>query len=1789
MSMNPRETTEKIRIDYQDYIASILSVRDQEITNMAHNSVRNTEFVKGPYLETTLPFVQGKSLKDLSEEGLVSKEFATMGNAVHFEDWRLRIHQENALRHIINDKRNMVVSTGTGSGKTECYLYPIFNKLMREKENNTLDAGVRALLICPMNALANDQQKKLRKLLRYYPDITFGRYTGETAHKSDKETPEQAEKRLHEEYDSAHMTDTDELLRKSIPNEMMCREMMANKPPHILLTNYAMLEYMLLQPDTAPFFDNESAKNWTFIVIDEAHTYKGANGTEIAFLLRRVNERIRQHMKQPFQCIATSATLGSNDAKAGLAAFAQTLFDEPFDAEDVITTERQHRIRPSDGRLFIPEEYVSLKEKATDMTERERGLFLYNALLKDLRLFSVYDALSTKPKRIEEVASIVFGDINVEIEREKALINLIELAAAAKKSEDESALLPARYHLFIKSLEGMFAQYYPQKMVYLDRKEYIKERENVYAVFELANCQKCEQEYLVGKTVTRGKGNYFVQTSSTDKPEYYFISTGNIENLTEFDEDDSIEETDKMQELEKYHLCLCCGRITRFAVKHPDDCCGNADPNKIVTVYNLKYMGRDSESNCCPCCGATKKGLIKRFLTANQPATFAVAKSLYDAIPPRPIHNVSIDNDIFSDDIFDDDIFADDLFDNESDKSDSVKIQDESGRKLLVFSDNRQEAAFFAGFFEKKYSLIMWRKVILQCLKEAGNEGLFFNDLIKRATSNAEKNGLYTFDQERGSDLTDDQKKELAAHYIMQEFLTPDISTGLEGLGYIEIEPDQINFKSNISIAGLKGKDLWNLVRFMMDTLRQKGAVTYPEGIRATDDFFAPRNHAGYFRETGSKNERTGYTYGFIPQESTLNKRLSFMLKLLKTAMNDSEEEINKAAREELRSVYRLLLKLEQKRYIVRTTDSTRGVVYCLNFAKWKFRYLDNNHQICRCRRCKKIFPYSIKNICPEMKCNGELEIIEARKAKNEPYYNNLFSDDKLVPMVAREHTAQLSSKTAGLYQKEFEEGKINVLSCSTTFEMGVDVGELEATFQRNVPPETANYIQRAGRAGRRTSSAAFSVTFSRRNSHDMTFFHEPAKIIAGKINAPVLEIDNEKIAERHLNSIVMSWFFKNHPEFFFERTRKILSFRKSENMADVLKKSLSDHPQEILDSIHRVLPEDICESLKVDDWVFTEDLTGIEGSLTRAIAERTADIESLTIYSDELKKENSDRSKKALLNKAAAAERIIETLEDESSINFLSSKGVLPKYGFPIDTVSLDIISGDEVEEKKIDLSRDLKMAISEFAPPAQIVANGRVWKSYSINTVPDKSWPTYIYYECPSCKRVYPPQGNVVDIGVKVQEEPRCECASCGTMMNAKKFIVPLFGFSTKRGDKPRPVGESRPSTYYSIQILFWGIDSLTEKQKAEAMERKLSLGGKELEITYSPGGKLFVLNQGKNGRGLRICPSCGFANDPATVLRGNRHETKYGKICNNRSLQYASLGHSFSTDILKIKLPDHKVEIEMPEGTGAKNQYLSVLYAILEGASTELDISRDDINGCVYNNSELILFDDAAGGAGFVKHIYNNFENVLKAAKNKVSGRCGCTEETSCYGCLRNYSNQFYHDHISRGLAFKYIEWLLNSKATITNNTDNSVSVEASVKPNIPEEHIGLRPARYQAPDTSSYPDSVAQLKDLAESAEDETVKNAYLKLMEAIGDKKVEHPIIDDCIPLQENIWPELFWGRSRVALFEVGNERQYEILREYDWYCYMLNEELNVDLVVSHLLIGGIADACPYDTANSKGI
>ena len=185
--------------------------------------------------------------------------------------------------------------------------------------------------------------------------------------------------------------------------------------------------------------------------MDEAHTYKGASGTEIAFLLRRLKERIRVHMQGNFHCIATSATLGSEDAKEGLAQFAQKLFGEPFRAEDVVTSHRIHPQIPDGARLLSPDRYHALNEETRDLPEEERGKRLYEVLRQDTRLYHLYDSLQGTPQLLGNISGKVFQDVTDPRAAEAALIDMVEMAAAAKPSRDDAALLPARYHLFLKS------------------------------------------------------------------------------------------------------------------------------------------------------------------------------------------------------------------------------------------------------------------------------------------------------------------------------------------------------------------------------------------------------------------------------------------------------------------------------------------------------------------------------------------------------------------------------------------------------------------------------------------------------------------------------------------------------------------------------------------------------------------------------------------------------------------------------------------------------------------------------------------------------------------------------------------------------------------------------------------------------------------------------------------------------------------------------------------------------------------------------------------------------------------------------------------------------------------------------------------------------------------------------------------------------------------------------------------------------------------------------------------
>ncbi len=311
--MNPLEVSSRIGQSYTDYLRTAFSTQRAEFReDFARALESGMDLVKGPYLQATPPFERTASLADLIEEGVLSRGFGRLPGSVFPLERKLYAHQDTAIRKAL-ERRNLLIATGTGSGKTECILFPAIEWLLREAEAGTLARpGVRALLLYPMNALANDQVRRFRSILRAFPEITFGRYVGDT-----KESRREAQN----VYEGLFPGEP------RLPNELLSREEMRERPPHILITNFSMLEYLLLRPDDHAFFDGPTADHWRMVSLDEAHVYDGADGAEIAMLLRRLRDRVVRSERGRLTYLATSATLGSEGDYPALVEFARNLLD----------------------------------------------------------------------------------------------------------------------------------------------------------------------------------------------------------------------------------------------------------------------------------------------------------------------------------------------------------------------------------------------------------------------------------------------------------------------------------------------------------------------------------------------------------------------------------------------------------------------------------------------------------------------------------------------------------------------------------------------------------------------------------------------------------------------------------------------------------------------------------------------------------------------------------------------------------------------------------------------------------------------------------------------------------------------------------------------------------------------------------------------------------------------------------------------------------------------------------------------------------------------------------------------------------------------------------------------------------------------------------------------------------------------------------------------------------------------------------------------------------------------
>ena len=1557
MVFSPIIASKEITEEYYRYLSTIFNIDDPVFESNLKEKLggRDTTFSKGPYLEVTDAFEQGETVADLIKDGILPNGFERLG----FPTERpLYLHQAQSLKCVLRG-RNVVVSTGTGSGKTESFLLPILSTLVKEYNEGILSPGVRAMLIYPMNALANDQVERMRGVLADFPEITFGCYTGQTV----------------EHYKDAIVSYNSLNGGDPPSNELISREQMKETPPHILITNYAMLEYLMVRPDDSVFFSEQYTKHWKYIVLDEAHIYKGATGIEVAMLLRRLIARLH---KQDIQFVLTSATLGGENDNKAVADFASNLCNTDFTEKDIIRAISAEQ-KPSSFLKLPPGFYHNVAELIDIDTNPESILRTVNetvpvqaesleeALYKIVRHDEFYWKV-----RIALMEPKTVKDLLAEIKCEESdLADFVTVATRAV--HNGSKLFDARYHLFLKAAESVYITFSPRKQLFLEsRKTYFENGES-YKVFEAAICNHCNALYLLGRESDHGTLEQATM-GLDEEPRSAYLVSGEVN-----DTDDEHTMEDAGEELEAFDLCTICGALKRPGSRLS---CGH-DNKAIIRVQRVHLKeGTERLTKCPKCENVSSTGILRQFFVGQEAVTSVIGTSLFEKLPAYTIeHKESVVEDISG-------------FDSGFDFEEETR-HDVGAKQFIAFSDSRQAAAFYATYLDQTYTNIVYKRLVIETLKKreynAAGKSLddFVEDLIAQFELNhmAESNKL---------------RKE-AWKAALHEAVDNNGVTSLYKMGMIHFDIPDEGIRENKRF-NLSKEEVHEICALFVDWMMSEGAILYPEAMNMDErSFFAPSGIE--YSYTLSDSDPKKYTLSFMPsREGFSNKRLDYLSRLLnKKGMRPSEAEL------------KALLEGFWKAFFIRPGT---GLLTAKD-GKYKLKsdrvIVKKPSIIFRCEKCRRIAHHNNAGMCTSYRCTGELKPFKPEEAFRDNHYYHLYQELDIRPLRVVEHTAQLDRETAYSYQSDFKQKKIDILSCSTTFEMGVDVGSLETVFMRNVPPSPANYAQRAGRAGRSLKSAAFAVTFCNKSNHDFSYFVNPNRMIRGRIDPPVFDINNSKIAIRHVYASAFSFFWKKNSAYF-SNVYNFLNHNESGSSGDAaFCEYLDSQPTDLRDYLMAFLPPTLAKEFDVENYGWVSTLTSAEdGILTRAVESYDEEIREL----EEARKRNYETMKGGVDNLSQR----IRVYQRETILAYLARKNIFPRYGFPVDTVEMTLIDRSGNLRAGLQLQRDLAMAISEYAPGSQIVANGKLITSRYIKKRPDRSWKMNRYCICGVCGDLNTSFYNEGD-GTYSKT-----CKICGNKLdgvNAGVYLIPEFGFEAD-GDGIRKPGLRKPVRTYRSDVSYSGADIPEEEQQIEI--------GSSARIIVRPGKneEMVVINRSH----FFVCESCGYTELNEKSFRNymtKEHKRSSGYRCGNRSLKRFSLAYRFQTDILVLRFMNPEICEE--------DVALSVLYGILEGVSKALSIDRDDISGCLkwfYNpesktpNYSFVLYDKTPGGAGHVRRVSD--KSTLTAVLQETYAlmkacTCGGEEmDTSCYSCLRNYYNQKYHDELQRGYVIHFLEDVL-----------------------------------------------------------------------------------------------------------------------------------------------------------------
>lgn len=1557
-------------------------------------------------------------------------------------------HQAQAMEQFVGHRKELIIATGTGSGKTESFLLPLIASLVQESTDRPINArveAVRALLLYPMNALVNDQVTRLRKLVgdprisrlisegRGRP-VRFGMYTSRTPYPGIRRSARQDADKLRKRFRDffgvsdatrAKLADVGMWPAKDMQTfsengfrtspsdiELLTRHEMQEAPPDILVTNYSMLEYMLIRPIERDIFDKTKAwlsadpKSFFTVILDEAHMYRGAAGAEVALLLRRLQSRLGIDRTR-IRYILTSASLGEgDDAEATIRSFAADLTGlGPTDPQFVTVTGEQE-FPPEDGKAdpqisgalakfdrtllepgYLDDNVDSLREaldqlcitmhakpvaSGTDLPDIQDGLF--SSLWELPVVGRLVRVITSKPQE--------FSDLLKEtgIESAEGLEALISLCNFARRGSDGRVLLPVRMHLFFRGLGGLYACVNLHCSYRRDSGRdtgspspllgrcFDEPRWSCMCgsrVYEVLTHRDCGAAYL--RAYAKGpSGDFLWHEASSDAS---LLETHLLIQPPATGHQDLIE-------------CWLHTPTGRLKGSPPDGNDGQFirvfRPARVITIDHRRVCSFD---RACPVCSqGWRAGTTKIMdLTTKGDAPFAHLIKTQVQTQPAMCKETP-------------------LFPN-------------GGRKSLLFSDGRQKAARLARDVPRVVEQDVFRQLLIgavQEIKKAGygeckanthlylgwihalslyNLRMFDGDDRRHVTEIVNKY-IRDYDKDIRSAIDDDFSPRQVARYqteLLRQLGNRFYSITALTLGYCMPAKAWLQ-RLSARLSSMSESDVCSASCLWLQHALAELAFDPSIPARA--------------RSIADGRPRPAQEWGLETQLGKTGK-LDRRLRGLETHLG------RQGALEFDTAMLELLCEQKEGRQFV--TPSRIVVRDALSDAWF------------RCERCTWLSPFGFRNRCAEcgndnlVQLNPEKsDYLRARKRFwRDPVERIVTGKDRPFSIDVEEHTAQLgyldsddTASTTEEYERRFkdiltedDDEPIDVLSSTTTMEVGIDIGSLIAIGLRNVPPMRQNYQQRAGRAGRRGSAVSSVLTYAQNGAHDAYYFKAPTEIIRGQPPLPSIDIANPRIVERHIHAALMQSFFHE----------QISEVAQSGNLFSALGRATDFFNGDGRFSLPAL-----------GQW-----LAGPAGQSFLTLSQRWIPAASHLNVS-EVSKDFVDRL--ARISFAADDEQLL--------LDYLFEQGLFPTYAFPRTLCALQIErrqQGRVVTEQRP--QQALSTALSEYSPGRLVVVNK---KTYKVGAVAadiagvDRAAPLFLdsraisYIHCQNCGYTQLP-GQ--------QSTQNADCPFC--------HIGQLAAVEVIRPEVVYPEGAHEVDEFGDDPVFSYATSAQYPVPAGHDTFQWQPVGKQAMYVSAS-NQMLIMVNKGieidGGYSGFNICQLCGRAPPPGEQL-DVPHSRNYllpaflgaSSRCTGQS-RNVYLGFNFRSDLFVLRIALHPPLIQSLNDDVVRRPMDAALRSLSESislASTHLlDVDPRDL-GCGFRFiatdtgyvADLFLYDTASGGAGYAHRAGERLSEVLEAARQLMAD-CDC--DSSCRKCLRHYGNRLIHYQLNRHLALQMLQY-------------------------------------------------------------------------------------------------------------------------------------------------------------------